>query len=267
MAVLDDAFIFGNMYIKKSIIVLATALFMVSGLQAQLLNKVIKSVSKDSSAGNVLSGISQGTSSLSTEDVAAGLKEALEKGTETGTAKLSAVDGFLKNAAIKILLPPEAQKAEQVLRSAGLGKLADNAISSMNHAAEDASKSAAPIFVNAIKQMTIQDAWAILKGADTSATHYLKTKTTDPLTTAFKPVIEQSLKKTDATKYWTDFATAYNKINVFGSNKLDTDLPGYVTGKALTGIFYEIGQQEKDIRKNPAARTTALLQKVFGSSN
>ncbi len=255
------------MHIKKLLSLFLATLFICSALHAQLLDKVIKSVSKDSSVSNVLDGLSQGNSSLSTEDVVAGLKQALEKGTQNGTSKLSAVNGFLKNAAIKILLPPEAQKAEQVLRSAGLGKLADDAIASMNHAAEDASKSAAPIFVNAIKQMTIQDAWGILKGNDTSATHYLKTKTTDPLTAAFKPVIEKSLQKVNATKYWSDLATAYNKINLFGNNKLDTDLSGYVTGRALNGIFYEIGQQEKDIRDNPAARTTELLKKVFGSSN
>ena len=227
----------------------------------------MKDVTKDSSVNKIIDGITQGNGSLSTEDVVAGLKEALEKGTQTGTDKLSAVNGFLQNAAVKILLPPEAQKAEKMLRSAGLGKLADDAIASMNHAAEDACKDAAPIFVNAIKQMSIQDAWGILKGSDTSATHYLKVKTTDPLTTAFKPVIEQSLQKVDATKYWSDFANAYNKINMFGKDKLDTDLSTYVTSKALNGIFLEIGEQEKQIRKDPAARTSELLKKVFGQSN
>lgn len=226
----------------------------------------MKSVSKDSSVNKILEGYSQGNGSLSTNDVVAGLKEALESGTQKSTSSLSAVDGFLQNAAVKILLPPEALKAEKVLRSAGLGKLADDAITSINHAAEDASKDAAPIFVNAIKQMSIQDAWGILKGGDTSATHYLKVKTTDPLTTAFKPVIDQSLQKTGATKYWSDFASAYNKINFLGGDKLDTDLSGYVTGKALNGIFYEIGEQEKQIRKDPAARTTDLLKKVFSQA-
>ncbi len=237
-----------------------------SCLKAQSLTKLMKSVTKDSSVNNIISDVTQGNGSLSTDDVVAGLKEALTKGTQTGTDKLSAVNGFLQNAAVKILLPPDAQKAEKMLRSAGLGKLADDAISSMNHAAEDASKNAAPIFVNAIKQMSIQDAWGILKGGDTSATHYLKVKTTDPLTTAFKPVVEQSLQKVDATKYWSDFANAYNKINLFGKDKLDTDLSSYVTSKALTGIFYEIGEQEKEIRKDPAARTTDLLKKVFSQA-
>ena len=144
--------------------------------------------------------ITGGGSSLSTDDVARGLKEALNVGVEKGTKKLSAVDGFFKDAAVKILLPPEAQKIEQTLRGLGLGSQVDDAILSMNRAAEDAAKSAAPIFVNAIKQMSIQDAWGILKGGDSSATKYLRTKTTAPLTTAFSPVINQSLAKVDATK-------------------------------------------------------------------
>lgn len=253
------------MHIKKIFSLLIVTLFSVSLLKAQLLNNVLKSVSKDTSLNKMVDGFSNGNGSLSTDDVVAGLKEALQKGTEKSTQQLSAVNGFLENAAVKILLPPEVQKAEKTLRSAGLGKLADDAIASMNHAAEDASKSAAPIFIDAIKQMTIKDGWNILKGTDTSATHYLKVKTTDPLTTAFKPVIEQSLHKTDATKYWNDFATTYNKINIFGK-PIDTDLSSYVTSKALDGIFYEIGGQERLIRKDPAARTTELLQKVFTQS-
>jgi hypothetical protein len=254
------------MHIKKLFSLLMATLLVITSLKAQLLNQVVKSVSKDSSVNKIIDGFTQGNGSLSTDDVVAGLKEALEKGTEKSTNSLSSVNGFLANAAVKILLPPDAQKAEKILRDAGLGKLADDAIASMNHAAEDASKSAAPIFVNAIRQMSIQDAWGILKGGDTSATHYLKVKTTDPLTTAFKPVIQQSLQKVDATKYWSDFANAYNKINFLGGDKLDTDLSGYVTSKALTGIFYEIGEQEKQIRKDPAARTTDLLKKVFAQA-
>ena len=253
------------MRIKKIFSLLIIALLGVPALKAQLLNSVMKTVSKDSSLNKMVDGFSSGNGSLSTDDVVAGLKEALQKGTEKSTLQLSSVNGFLENAAVKILLPPEVQKAEKTLRSAGLGKLADNAIASMNHAAEDASKSAAPIFLDAIKQMTIHDGWNILKGTDTSATHYLRSKTTDPLTTAFKPVIEKSLHKVDATKYWNDFAAAYNKINIFGK-PIDTDLSAYVTSKALDGIFYEIGDQEKLIRKDPAARTTELLQKVFAQS-
>ncbi len=238
-------------------------------VQAQKLKDLFKTPSDSnkstsSSLGSLLGKVTgSGNDSLSTLDVSNGLKEALNKGIETGTNKLSAADGFFKNATIKVLLPPEAQKVEKTLRSVGMGKLVDDAILSMNRAAEDATKSAAPIFLNAVKQMTIQDAWGILKGTDTSATHYLKTKTTDPLTAAFKPVIEKSLSKVDATKYWTDAVNAYNKINIFGGEKMNPDLSAYVTSKAMDGIFHEIGDQEKLIRKDPAARTTDLLKKVF----
>lgn len=132
---------------------------------------------------------------LSNLDVAGGLKEALNKGVQTSTQKLSVTDGFFKDAVIKILMPPEAQKAEKTLRGMGLGAQVDQAILSMNRAAEDASKSAAPIFIDAIKQMTITDAISILKGGDSAATTYLRLKTTIKLTTAFTPVIKTSLEK------------------------------------------------------------------------
>ena len=200
-------------------------------------------------------------SSLSTDDVAKGLKEALNVGVEKGTKKLSTVDGFFKDAAVKILLPPDAQKVEKVLRNMGLGSQVDDAILSMNRAAEDAAKSAAPIFVDAIKQMSIQDAWGILKGGDTSATKYLRSKTTTQLGNAFSPVISQSLSKVDATKYWNTLVTTYNNIPFM--RKVNADLVAYVTDKALAGIFYQVSQQELQIRKDPLARSTDLLKKVF----
>src|SRR5690349_20925219 len=199
------------------------------------------------------------TSSLSTTDVISGLKEALNNGVHTGTSKLSAVNGFFANAAVKILMPPDAEKVEKTLRNIGLGKQVDDAILSMNRAAEDATKSAAPIFLNAIKQMSIEDAWGILRGGDTAATAYLRKTTTAPLTTAFKPVIESSLEKVNATKYWNTVFTNYNK---FSLHKINPDLNDYVTDKALSGIFYEIAQQEIQIRKDPVARTTDILKKV-----
>jgi len=214
------------------------------------LDKVIQKVPTKSSGG------------LTNDEVVNGLKEALEVGTKNGTAKLSAVDGFFKDAVIKILMPAEAEKAEKTLRNVGLGKQVDDAILSMNRAAEDAAKSAAPIFINAIKQMTIQDAFGILKGGDLAATNYLKEKTTTSLTEAFRPVIENSLKKVNATKYWNTVFTTYNK---FSSEKVNTDLAAYVTEKALTGIYYQVGQEEQKIRKDPAARVTDILKKVFGN--
>ncbi len=200
---------------------------------------------------------------LSTADISAGLKEALTNGTNKGTATLSQVDGFFGNAAVKILLPPEAQKVESTLRSMGLGKQVDDAILSMNRAAEDACKSAAPIFVNAIKQMSFEDAANILRGSDTAATGYLRGKTTADLTTAFSPVIKQSLEKVDATKYWNTLITTYNKIPF--QKKVNPDLAAYVTDKSLNGVFYQIALQEKSIRQDPAARTSDILKKVFGS--
>jgi hypothetical protein len=200
-------------------------------------------------------------SSLSADQIAEGLKEALSLGAEKSAAKLSATDGFLKDAAVKILLPKEVQEVEKKMRLLGMGKLFDNAVNSMNRAAEDASKSAAPIFVSAVKKMTVKDAVGILKGADTSATAYLRKATTSELTEAFYPVIEESLKKVDATKYWKDLFTAYNKVS---STPVNTDLNAYVTEKALQGMFYYVGQEEKNIRENPAARVTDVLKSVFG---
>ena len=199
---------------------------------------------------------------LSNDQVIAGLKEALTIGTERGTKTVSSLDGYFGNAAIKILMPEEAKKVEKTLRSVGLGKQVDDAILSMNRAAEDAAKSATPIFVNAVKQMSFQDAMGILKGADNAATSYLQSKTTPQLTEAFRPVIEESLKKVDATKYWNTVFTNYNK---FSKEKINTDLSAYVTEKALSGIFIQLADEEKKIRKDPMARTTDILKQVFGA--
>lgn len=229
---------------------------------AQGLKGLIKKAAGRDSSGT-LSKIIPGASkdSLSTTDVVAGLKAALETGTGRSVQKLSATDGFFRDAVIKVLMPEEAKKVESTLRKFGLGKQVDDAILSMNRAAEDAAKDAAPIFINAIKGMTIQDAWGILKGGDSSATRYLREKTTVSLTEAFRPVIERSLEKVNATKHWNTVFSNYNK---FSKDKVNTDLAAYVTEKALFGIFYQVAQEEAKIRKDPAARTTEILKKVFG---
>jgi len=246
---------------KKIFILFSVLIVAVTSTRAQGLKGLINKISKDTTLGKIISTSGTNRDSLSTNTIASGLKEALQVGTERGTARLSAVDGFFKNAALKILMPPEAQKVESKLRALGLGKQVDNAILSMNRAAEDASKSATPIFINAIKQMTISDAVGILRGGDFAATNYLKGKTTANLTEAFRPVIEQSLAKVNATKYWN---TLFSTYNTFSSQKVNTDLSAYVTEKALSGIFQEVSLEEQKIRKNPAAQTTALLKKVFG---
>nr|WP_294792636.1 DUF4197 domain-containing protein [uncultured Mucilaginibacter sp.] len=197
-----------------------------------------------------------------TLEITNGLKQALELASNNSSEQLSAVDGFFANAAVKILFPPEARKAESTLRSIGLGKLADNVILSLNRAAEDAAKQAKPIFVSAVKQMTLQDVTNILLGSQDAATQYFKRTTTTELVNQFKPVIQTSLSKVGATRYYTDAVTAYNKIPLV--TKLNPDIGEYVTQKAVEGVFYQIAQEELKIRQNISFRTTPLLQKVFG---
>jgi hypothetical protein len=251
----------------KRFFLLSSILSLLSfSLQAQGLKGLIKNATKKDSSGKTsvdkMLGMSGGKSALSNEEIISGLKEALKVGTEKGTNKISAIDGFFKDAAIKILMPAEAQKAEKTLRNIGLGRQVDNAILSMNRAAEDAAKSASPIFINAIKGMSFQDALGILRGGDNAATSYLKDKTTVSLTEAFRPVIESSLKKVDATKYWNTVFTSYNKLS---AEKVNPDLSAYVTEKALAGIFYQVAQEEQKIRKDPMARTSDILKKVFSN--
>jgi len=190
------------------------------------------------------------------------LKQALEQGTTKSSDRLSAVNGFFANAAIKIVFPPEAQKAEKTLRSIGFGKLCDNVILSLNRAAEDAAGQAKPIFITAIKQMSIQDVTNIVLGAQNSATLYFQHTTTTPLTASFSPVIKNSLDKVGATKYYGQVAGEYNKLPFV--SHINPDLTNYVTQKAIEGLFFEIAKEELNIRQNLAARTTPLLQKVFG---
>ncbi len=195
-------------------------------------------------------------------EIGIGIKQALEIGTSKGADQLSVKDGFFGNLAIKILFPSEAQKMENTLRSLGLNSLANNVILSINRAAEDAAKEAKPIFVAAIKQMTIADATNILLGNKNSATEYFKRVTTAQLMGKFRPVITTSLNKVGATRYWSDAANAYNKIPLV--KPVNTDLATYVAQKAIDGMFVQVAQEELKIRDNINARSTTLLQKVFG---
>ncbi|MEO8108744.1 MAG: DUF4197 domain-containing protein [Ginsengibacter sp.] len=202
-------------------------------------------------------------SNLSSSEIVSGLKEALSLGAQKSSDKLSATDGFFKDAAVKILLPEQVRTVESKMRMLGLGKMVDNAELSLNRAAEDASKTAAPIFLSAIKKMTVTDALNILRGSDTAATGYLRKTTSPELINAFMPIVQESLKKVDATKYWKDVFNTYNK---FTSSPVDTDINTYVTNKALNGIFYYVAQEEVGIRKNPAQRVSDILKKVFGGN-
>jgi hypothetical protein len=207
---------------------------------------------------------SAGNGNLSNQEVVQGLKEALQVGTDSATYHLGLLNGFYKDDMIRILMPPEAQNVEKTLRDVGLGSVVDKAVLSMNRAAEDASKYVGNIFLNAIKQMTIQDAFGILRGDNVAATNYLKQKTSAQLTSAFTPIISKSLDYTDATKNWKEVFTVYNR---FSKTPVNTDLTAYVTQKALDGLFYHIGLEEQKIRKDPAARITDILKKVFANQN
>lgn len=199
---------------------------------------------------------------LTNAEIVQGLKEALRVGTDSSTKRLSLLNGFFGDNMIKILMPPEAEKVEKTLRDIGFGKTVDRAVLSMNRAAEDATKYVGNIFWNSIKSMSIQDALGILRGGDFAATDYLKRTTTLQLTNQFRPVIERSLGNVDATKYWNEVFSVYNK---FSKNPVNTDLPAYVTEKALSGLFYHIGLEEQKIRKDPVARVTEILKRVFGA--
>lgn len=203
------------------------------------------------------------TKPLTTAEVADGLKEALIKGISTGSDLASRVDGYFKNPEIKIPFPPEVKKVEDKLRQIGLGSEVDKFVMTLNRGAEDAAKEAKPIFITAIRSMTIQDAWAILRGENDAATQYLKRTTSGLLKQKFKPVIQNSLSKVNATKYYSDIVNRYNQIPLV--QKVNPNLDDYATDKAIEGLFVMIAKEEKNIRANPVARTTELLKRVFGA--
>jgi hypothetical protein len=194
-------------------------------------------------------------------EMATGLKDALAKGTTKSSQQLSAADGFFGDATVKILFPPQAQKAEKALRQIGLNKLCDDLILSLNRAAEDAAKQAEPIFIEAIRQMSFDDVAAILTGPNDAATQYFKRATSPQLILAFKPVIQNSLNKAGATKYYSDVAKEYDRLPFV--KKLDPDISAYVTQKAIDGLFIKIALEELNIRQNSNERTSPVLRKVF----
>ena len=206
-----------------------------------------------------------GGAPLNNGEVVSGLKEALRVGTERSVLKGSAQDGFNGNALIRIPFPPEAIKVKNTLLDLGLKKPVDDLELTLNRAAESAAKEAVPIFVEAITSMTIADGFAILNGGEHAATIYLKEKTTAALLQRFRPVVEQATQKVALTSYWKPVADAYNTTTLFTGNKaIEPDLNAYVTNKAADGLFLLLADEEKRIRQDPLARTTAILQRVFG---
>ena len=213
----------------------------------------------------VASQLPQAGSILSTADIAAGLREALDNGIDKQVTKLTAVDGFYKNQLVKILLPPELQKVDKTLRDIGLSNLADEGLKMMNRAAEDAVKEATPIFVSAVKNITFTDAKNILMGNDEAATSYLRKSTTSQLYAKFNPIIKTSFSKVGADKVWKNIITKYNTVPLV--QKVNPDLTDYVTNEALDGVYKMIAVEEKDIRTNINTRTSVLLKKVFAAQD
>ncbi len=200
---------------------------------------------------------------LTEKDAAAGIREALVKGTGESVKIVSKVNGYFANPEIKIPFPPEAKDVESKLRAIGLGSQVDEVIASINRAAEDAAKSAEPVFVAAINGMSIADAINIVKGKNDAATRYLEKSTSPELKSRFTPIIKASLDKVDATRLWAEVIKQYNQIPFV--KKQNPDLTSYVTDKAIAGLFVMVAKEEAKIRKDPAARVTELLRKVFGN--
>ena|SRR5687767_8860657 len=204
------------------------------------------------------------TAGLTEKEAGQGIKEALTQGVTRAVLNLNKTDGFFGSDLYKVVLPPDSRRAETTLRRIGLGSQVDRAILAINRGAEDAVGSATPIFVNAIKEMTVTDALSIVRGNNDAATQYFRRKTSGELIAAFTPPIKTSLDKTQATKYYGDIATTYNRLPT-SFEKINPDLPAYVVGKAVDALFDQIAKEEANIRANPVARTTDILRKVFGT--
>lgn len=204
--------------------------------------------------------------SLTNDEVIAGLKEALNVGIKNSVDLTSVTDGFLGNAAIRLPFPEDAMKVKEKALEWGLDSKVEKFETTLNRAAEEATKEALPIFKDAILNMSISDGFSILNGGEGAATKYLKDKTTSQLVTAFSPKVEDAISKVKLTEYWEPIITKYNgAMTLTGGEKINPDLNAYVTEKAISGLFYMVEKEENKIRKDPAARVSELLQKVFGS--
>ncbi|GLB53878.1 hypothetical protein NBRC110019_29190 [Neptunitalea chrysea] len=241
----------------KNLVVIVFLTLVFSNTQAQInLGNVIDKATDAVTSGDI---------DLSATDIAAGLREALDKGIDEQVEKLTAENGFYKNNLVKITLPSELSKVDATLRRFGMGDLADKGIIAMNRAAEDAVKEATPIFVDAVKGITFTDAKNILMGEDNAATSYLEAKTTTPLYEKFSPVVKESFDKVGANDIWATIISKYNSLPL--TKDINPDLTDYVTQKALNGVFTMIAVEEKEIRTDLNSRTTDLLKKVFGAQD
>ena len=240
---------------KKAFSILALGVILMNNVSAQSLKDLKKQAEQKLQQTGTKSGFTE-------EEAGKALKEALSKGASKGTELVSKTDGYFGNPKIKIPFPPDAKKVEDKLRSLGLNKECDEVILSLNRAAEDAGSAAKDIFIRAISDMTITDAINIVRGGENAGTEYLKSKTRMALVNAFKPIIKTSLDKVGATKNWEFVITRYNKIPLV--EKVNPDLVQFATERAIDGLFVKVAEEELIIRKDPIARTSELLKKVFG---
>ena len=238
---------------KKNIILFSTLLII--GSSCELLNEVSKVVQTPVATN--------ASNPLSNDEVIAGLKEALSIGIKNSVNLTSATDGFLKNTEIMLPFPPDAIKVKEKAMALGLSGQVEKFETTLNRAAEEATKEAMPIFIDAIKNMTVQDGFAILKGGNGSASQFLKNQTSAKLVSAFAPKVKEATSKVKLTEYWNPIITKYNALTL--GNKLDPDLNAYITQKAIDGLFIMVAKEEDKIRLDPAARVSDILIKVFGS--
>lgn len=237
-------------------IVLASIVMLALSGSCQDLGGILKETSDAVKQSTVKTG-------LTNEEVINGLKEALAVGTNNSSSLAGKLDGFYKNPRLFIPWPPEALAMKEKLVKMGFSRKIEEFELSLNRAAEEAALHASPVFVDAIKKMTVQDGFAILQGADTAATNYLRKTTYAPLKEKFMPVVQSAIEKVDVTKYWNPLVSAYNMVP--GVKKQNPDLDDYITNKTINGLMLLIADEEIKIRKDPAARVTDLLKKVFGS--
>jgi len=240
-------------YLLASILVLNISL---ANAQSKFIKNVTNTVQNATGgAGN------NGSTSLTNTEITNGLREALNVGTNNATGSASKINGFLGNPLIKIPFPPEVKIVESKARQYGMGSQVDRFVSTMNKAAEEASKQAAPVIINAIKGMTITDGLTILQGGDNAATNILQNRKSAELTSKFSPIVKAAMNKVELTKFWNPIINAYNRIP--GVSRKNPNLEQYVTQKALEGLFKLIAQEETKIRKYPASRVTDILRRVF----
>jgi hypothetical protein len=241
---------------KKTTLFFGLIVFLFS---CDVLNEATNLVNNSSNSSN-------NKPSLTNDEVIAGLREALQLGIKNSVSLTSVTDGFLKNSEIRLPFPPDAQKVRDKALEWKLDGQVEKFETTLNRAAEEASKEALPIFADAIKNMSVQDGFAILNGGDGAATKFLEDNTSTKLVAAFSPKVKEATSKVKLTEYWNPIITKYNNaMTLTGGQKLNPDLDAYITQKAIDGLFLMVSKEENKIRKDPAAQVTALLSKVFGS--